>query len=431
MNVNNNRLMTRFPDSVGLLPSPSRTAGLRTSQVAIKRSSSSRLGNFKSPGFFGLHNHKKTLVLRIFDKDHPTLFPRILKWLLTFNKIKNVHVHSEFCADGGIFNMILLLPFLLMIKLTGRRVTFFAHNVADDLTTIAPHLNLNIHSFSFLLLNKLIPFYYQIINFITDEIVVLDESIKKRLLKYISPKSVTTLPLWSVKKDYRASKKQSRARLSLPSSRFTLIYFGFITYYKGADWLVDSVKKMLSQKKFSHLNLILAGGPAHSLSNKPHYQRFYNNILDEVSGEDRIKVTGFVDEKDIGLYMTAADLCIFPYRDMIGASGSLSHALSYKKPFIVSDKMLDGLIQNPDFENICKKIGITTRYPMFSGFNSFRRLIGKLQKNSNIYKLKKLSRLLAENQKAENSVRLAYEKLIQPYQLLPKGVKGYEFVKAV
>jgi len=93
--------------------------------------------------------------------------------------------------------------------------------------------------------------------------------------------------------------------------------------------------------------------------------------------------------------------------------------------------MLDGLIQNPDFENICKKIGITTRYPMFSGFNSFRRLIGKLQKNSNIYKLKKLSRLLAENQKAENSVRLAYEKLIQPYQLLPKGVKGYEFVKAV
>ena len=67
---------------------------------------------------------------------------------------------------------------------------------------------------------------------------------------------------------------------------------------------------------------------------------------------------------------------------------------------------------------------------MFSGFNSFRRLIGKLQKTKNINKLKLLSRKIAENQKIDAEVKQAYSKLILPYKLNRKGAKAYDLAKA-
>jgi hypothetical protein len=68
------------------------------------------------------HNNKpritadgKILVLRIFDQKHKSLYPRILRYLAMFSKVKRVMVHSEFCTNGGIKNFVLLIPFLLLI----------------------------------------------------------------------------------------------------------------------------------------------------------------------------------------------------------------------------------------------------------------------------------------------------------------------------
>src|SRR3989344_4871124 len=43
--------------------------------------------------FSELHANKRILVLRVFDQKHHSLFPTILKWLLTFSKIKKVFIH--------------------------------------------------------------------------------------------------------------------------------------------------------------------------------------------------------------------------------------------------------------------------------------------------------------------------------------------------
>ena len=45
--------------------------------------------------------------------------------------------------------------------------------------------------------------------------------------------------------------------------------------------------------------------------------------------------------------MTSADLVVLPYRGFMGSSGSLSQALSYGKPFMVSSKMQEILRDLP------------------------------------------------------------------------------------
>jgi glycosyltransferase involved in cell wall biosynthesis len=359
------------------------------------------------------YQNGKILVLRVFDKKHFSLFPSILKMLLTFSKIKKVDVHSEFCATGGIKNLILLLPFLFLIKINRCQITYFAHNVVKDLNSFAPHLGFKKKSLKVKILNFGLKFYYKALSLLINRFVVMDEVIYDRLSGIVNPKKISLNPFWIENKKTKLSKESSRQKLNVAKDDFLLLYFGFITYYKGADWIIKAVKKIRSKNKFKNISLILAGGEAYSLKNNTYYQGFYRSLLRLTKNDKHIRITGFVAEKDLPTYFKAADVVVLPYRGIMGASGCLSHAIAYQKPFIISDKM-KMMTKNQDFKQALSETQLEPKNIVFSYNNdSFASLIEFLQTPKNLKKTENLSKNLASKRNIANLIDICYKNLYQ------------------
>lgn len=352
---------------------------------------------------------EKILLLRVFDPRRRSLFPVILRWLLTFTKIKRVYIHSEFCTNGGIKNFVLLPFFLILIRLSGRKITYFAHNVVTDFSNFAVHLNLPQAKAIIFLFNQSLKIYYFLLGILAEKIVVMDEVMKNRMEKFVSSNKVEFIPIWVKQKKYSESKETVRREMKIGKNDFVLLYFGFVTWYKGADSLIKNFRKLKANGK--NLKLIVAGGPAYSLRDKKHYQNFYQKQIGEAKKDKRITLTGFVPEAQIGKYFTAADLVVFPYRGYLGSSGVLSHVLSYRKPFIVSQKMAE-IFSNKDLADSLKSAGLKTEDLTFDfEKTTVNSLLLKLQGKSTLNNLRACSRILAGKRSRQQLLPLFYKKV--------------------
>ncbi|OGK21592.1 hypothetical protein A3C23_01775 [Candidatus Roizmanbacteria bacterium RIFCSPHIGHO2_02_FULL_37_13b] len=93
------KLDARFPDSVGLLPSPSRTAGLRTSQFAIKRTSSLTHSYVWANGSFYIFEPE---IFDYIPKNKPCDFAKdVFPSLLKNKKRLFAFPYSKFFIDVG------------------------------------------------------------------------------------------------------------------------------------------------------------------------------------------------------------------------------------------------------------------------------------------------------------------------------------------
>ena len=316
------------------------------------------------------------LVMRIFDQRHPTLFPRIIKWLLKFSHVKHVHVHSEFCANGGVKNMVMLPLFLALIKLTGKQITFFIHNVVVDLSNIAPHLNLTPDSLLFKAFNHGLPLYYRLLGLTSSRMVVMDKVIYERLSQLVPKDKIITAPFEVQTSRGGVTKRDARRKLKIAQKRFVLLYFGFVTYYKGADWLVKAVSQIQKENSIKNIELIVAGGPSYSLKDKRYYQRYYRNLVNFTKKLTNVRITGFVPDDQIATYFKASDLVVYPYRDLIGASGALTFALQHNKPFLLSDKMSGIILGFEGIDRLFEKHNLIMSDVTFSHTNgSFAKVL--------------------------------------------------------
>ncbi len=363
-----------------------------------------------------LYQNGKILVLRVFDQKNPTLFPVILRWLLKFNHVKFVHVHSEFCANGGIKNLILLLPFLTLIKLNNKHLTYFAHNVVTNLSGIAPHLNISKDSLKFKVLNKGISVYYKLLGILVNQFVVMDEAIKTRLSNFTDDKKIFLNPFWVGKTSNKYTREKARNDLKIKNDEILLLYFGFVTHYKGADWIIKTVKKLREKNEFKKVRLILAGGEAYSLKEKAYYKKYYQNLIKVTRGEPNILITGFVPEEKIETYFKASDLTVFSYRGLIGASGSLLHAIKYNKPFILSHKM-GQILDNQTAQTALLQSGLSKSDLLFShNQKSFEKLLLNFIKNRKYRNsLASFSENFAELRSQKNLMSICYQTLYNPY----------------
>lgn len=363
------------------------------------------------------YQNNKILVLRVFDQKHFSLFPRILKMLIKFNQIKKVDVHSEFCANGGIKNSILLLPFLLLIKISGKHITYFAHNVVKDINSFAPHLGFESNSLKVKLINFGLKYYYKILSLLVNRFTVMDDVIYKRLSEIINPNKIVLSPFWTQDKQPSHSEKNARQRLGIEKNEFVLLYFGFITYYKGADWIIKMIKKIRLDKEFKNIRLILAGGEAYSLKDKPHYKTFYQNLINSIKKDKYIQITGFVPEKEISIYFKAADIVIFPYRGLIGGSGSLSHTICFNKPFLINRNMQE-ITQSQTMKKVLAQNKLDSKDIMFSySYASFARHLKIVQNKAFMRKLKNVSKDLSLEKDVKKLISDCYNNLYREKEI--------------
>lgn len=303
---------------------------------------------------------------------------------------RSVLVEFEFNVFGGILANIMMLAIMWLLTLQGKNVVIELHQVVTNINKLKKHLNVRSwvaeHFYSLSL--KL---YYIGVGLASSHIIVLEEALKKRLSVFVPSDKITVLPHHM---DIHCPIANTHAKniLGIPKEDFTILVFGYINYYKGVDWIVRASRLWKNQ----NIRLIIAGGENPYHINKSYYKKYYRRLMKSIEAYDHITATGFVPEKDIQTYFSAADLVVLPYRVFMSASGPYSLALSYGKPAILSNK-LKGYHESPDFRNAYASANITENdiffhMEMMSLFEKIQLL--KTSKN-HLKKLRHFSKILA------------------------------------
>ena len=134
-------------------------------------------------------------------------------------------------------------------------------------------------------------------------------------------------------------KKQAREKLGLPVDKKLLVYFGMIRPYKNVSLLIDNFLELDDDD--AHLTI---AGKVHKSA-----QGLQAHIEKSAQKSDNITLMlEFLSDETLSLLARAADLCVFPYREIFN-SGSVFYALSAGRPSLVP--------QSPVFRELADDFG--------------------------------------------------------------------------
>jgi len=158
-----------------------------------------------------------------------------------------------------------------------------------------------------------------------DGFIVLSESVKKDLLA-IDPAAKHCLlkhPCYNLFGE-KIARKEAAAALGLDPTKKILLFFGLIRNYKGLDLLLQA---------FSNLNkefILLIAGEVYG------DEITYTNLIAKSKNKNIHFVNQFIDEQDVKLYFSVADLCVLPYKSAT-QSGIQALANSFCLPVLISN----------------------------------------------------------------------------------------------
>lgn len=130
----------------------------------------------------------------------------------------------------------------------------------------------------------------------------------------------------------------------------TVLFFGFVTGYKGLPLLLEGWD--LYRRGGGDGELVVAGGKHPRLAGTPSYEQEYAALRARAATIGGVRWDGYVAEHAVGTYLTAADALALPYRDGLAASGPLSFALAYGTPVLASDALA---VAAPDPEGVAPR----------------------------------------------------------------------------
>jgi glycosyltransferase involved in cell wall biosynthesis len=311
-----------------------------------------------------IYQEKNSLVYRIFKRNSLLSFIKLFLSIRNFTYVKKVLIQFEFSSFGDIFTTIFFPILLICLKLLGKKIYFVFHQVIFDLNSLTEYLGWEKNDWRLPYFNFFLKLFYQVNVGLSERTIVLEEEFRQRLLKIIDqPQKIIVIPHGVDANLKKINRKVARKKLKI-ENKPTILFFGYLTWYKGADLMIEIAK---ANKKF---NFIIAGGPSFTQKRKDHYQKYLHifSVLPK-----NLKITGFVKERQIPLYFSAADQIILPYRSMISSSGPLSLAFSFEKPMILSKK-LNPYIKSKDIKTNLKKSGLSEA-GLFRGFEINKKII--------------------------------------------------------
>jgi len=343
-------------------------------------------------------------VKRTWKRGSFLLFPHLLREILSIKDTKNILIEFEVAMFG---NFAYLLPFplfLLFLKIMGKKITIVSHQVIPNIADLSGHLNLNSKLKTYLL-NLCIHTFYRVLSLLSSRIIVFDKILKDKLSNFADANKIKIIPHGVEIFQTNIDKKEAKKKLKLAQNDFTLLYFGYLAWYKGADLLVEAYRKFDN----SQIKLILAGGPNPNHIGKAFYQYYVQKIENECRKKN-ILLTGFVKEKDIPLYFIASDIVILPYRTLMSASGPLSIALSFNKPFLVSKALAD-MFETEDIKNTLNDLGIDKNDLIFEESDIQSKIMKVKEDGQFRDKLEELSKILANKRSWEEIGKQYYHEI--------------------
>jgi glycosyltransferase involved in cell wall biosynthesis len=226
------------------------------------------------------------------------------------------------------------------------------------------------------------------------------------LKRHLSAEKLVNVPLW-------VQPQKALVKTKKPNE-LTLLVYGFVTPYKGVDWLVEQVVQFNQKNKLQKLKLIIAGGKAPSQQGKPDYEAFYKNIANFAAQHAEIVLTGFIPTPRVKQYFAEADVVILPYRGILGSSASLAAGLAHGKPCVMSSDLLPYLASD-DVQLALQETGVTAKQLIFKRTpQSFRALVQRLQSETELVQLAKFAKKLATQRSPATRLSIERDLIYSP-----------------
>jgi glycosyltransferase involved in cell wall biosynthesis len=151
----------------------------------------------------------------------------------------------------------------------------------------------------------------------------------------------------------------ARRRLGLESDTFAILFFGFLSPYKGLDRLLEilDLSEISGGLQGREVRLIVAGDANPNHAGNRRYLRSVESVKQRAREQGAL-VAGFIEEEEIGLYYAAADVVLIPYRIFFSSSYALSLAISYQRPVLLS-RPLERYFEGSDFREAARAAGLT------------------------------------------------------------------------
>lgn len=313
---------------------------------------------------------------------------------LTSKEAEKVLISFEVNMYGNLSMSLTVCFQLLLLKLMGKNPCLVMQHVLSSFDSLEKN------PLKRILLDGTRKLFYQFLLLSTHRIIVFEEQFKNVISA--NNKRIVVIPLF-VPQATRGDRDKASKAIGVSPDTFHVLYFGFLSPYKGIDWLVDAWPNI------PNTTLIVAGGPNPNHKNNPSYMTFVNNVLRKAQ-EKGIKTTGFVQEKDMANYFNAADVLILPYTTFFSSSGPLSLAYAYEKGFIFS-KELKKYAHSEDFKNSLEETNISLESMSFD-YNKIDLEKTVLWSRKNLDKLTKFSQTMKQKRDPEIIAEMLYQSIL-------------------
>lgn len=282
---------------------------------------------------------KNILLIPSYKINSSVFLVSLLTQIAKFSYVKNFLIQFEFSIFGG-KKVVLQIPILLAIlKIFGKKINITLHQVLDDIGALSGHLALKEKSLKTSILNTGLKGFYTLTGLLSDKIIVHDHVLAERIVRFVKKDKIKVIShgTFSLSKFSKKFESSSRKYFSLKRGYKLVGAFGFCSWYKGTDWLIENFARFARSNPKIKVRLIVAGGESPTLKGTKAYKIYHEKLIKVIKeANGNIIYTGFVPEADVEKVFAACDLMAFPYRARMSASGALSLCLGYGKPLIVS-----------------------------------------------------------------------------------------------
>ncbi|MEO6836015.1 MAG: glycosyltransferase [Candidatus Tumulicola sp.] len=276
-------------------------------------------------------------------------------------RVDVLHLEYDVYLYGGVVAA-LLLPFVLrLLRLRGTQIVSTLHGVVSQRVVTREMLRENGFVLPYSRIGRL-GFYtiYALFNWASDRIIVLEVKLAEILeSEYGVPRAkLHVCPIPLMHEGPRPGMRQARRRCGIGEGKVVL-FFGYASYYKGLDVLLDALP--VARRRVPGLALHLVAGRHPRLRGNPRYETFYEGLQAKASAAGA-HMYEFVPEGQLADLLAAADVVVLPYTATYGASAALNAVFAARKPVLVSTfASFDGALEcqtfAPELEACARAIG--------------------------------------------------------------------------
>lgn len=256
-----------------------------------------------------------------------------------------IHVQHHYVLYGGAVSAVEFPLLLLALRAAHKRIVVTLHSVIprnrlDGMLFEKYQLGGNLLNLKRILITLLT----RSIVVLADGLIVHSSSMRNCLIQdYGAKKEKSFIVPHGVSNISPLDSGKAKSLLGLPNGKVVL-YQGFITEGKGVDVLIKAFKRV--HDFYPDATLVIAGGFRRETDD---YAKLISSLVKKTQLTENVKISGFVPEKDMVKYFSAASLIVLPYTEaeILGTSEVLAEVALAGKPIVATKTpKFSGLLRN-------------------------------------------------------------------------------------